>query len=372
MTPSFDSTLFIILTITGICTLILIAYYLIVFHIPNNKSTDNGTNIPISVIVAAKNERENLINHLPSLIGQNYPNFEIVVVNDGSYDGTKELLDQMALKEKKLSIVHIELEEQYQKGKKFALTLGIKAAKYEQLLFTDADCRPCSDQWIQLMANQFVSHDIVLGIAPLNTSNTLLGSIINFETLHTAIQYLGYANKKQTYMGVGRNLGYTKTIFFENKGFASHQHIMSGDDDLFIQEAAKNKSIGYSLDPNSFVYSDSPKKVKQWIKQKIRHLSTSKFYHLKFKLFLGIYALTQLVWYGSIITFLCLDLSLWYWIIPCIGLKWLIQWIIFGKFALQIQRKKIAFALPIYDILFSLYLLFFGIIKPFTKPTTWN
>lgn len=366
------TTQFIVFLIVALSTLVLALYYLTLFKV--NKPILIKTNFKegISVIVAAKNERENLTQNLTYLLNQDYINFEIIVVNDGSFDGTKKLLDDMALVHKKLKVVHLELKEQYQKGKKFAITMGIKAANNEHLLFTDADCKPNSTQWIQHMANLFNENDIILGIAPLNTKSNLLGSMISYETFHTAIQYLGYSLRDKTYMGVGRNLGYTKTLFFENKGFASHQHIMSGDDDLFIQEAAKNKKVGICFTEESLMYSDPPPSFVKWIKQKARHLSTSNEYRFVYKLILGFYSFSQILWFLSILSFLVLYPNFWYLIVGFVIVKWLIQWIIFGKFAIKINAKKIAYALPFYDILFSLYLILFGIIKPFIKPKTWN
>ena len=300
------TTQFIIFIIVAATTIVLALYYLTLFKVNATKPIKTNFKEGISVIIAAKNEQENLTQNLPHLLNQVYLNFEIIVVNDGSFDGTKKLLDDMALVYKNLKVVHLELEERYQKGKKFALTMGIKAAKNEHLLFTDADCKPNSNLWIQNMANFYTKNDIILGIAPLNTKSSLLGSVISYETFHTAIQYLGYSSRDKTYMGVGRNLGYTKTLFFESKGFASHQHIMSGDDDLFIQEAAKNKKVGICFAQDSFMYSDSPTSFSKWVKQKVRHLSTSKEYKFIYKLLLGLYSVAQIFWLISTISFLLL------------------------------------------------------------------
>lgn len=368
----FNTTQFVIFTIAASSTLILLLYYITLFRFKKSKSIDINFNQGISVIIAAKNERKNLIENIPLILNQSYENFEIIVVNDGSYDGTKEILDEMALIHNNLKPVHLEIEEQYQKGKKFALTIGIKAAKNEHLLFTDADCKPKSNLWIKNMAREYTNSDIILGVAPLNTKSNLLGSFVSYETFHTAIQYLGYAKQNKAYMGVGRNLGYKKSIFFENKGFASHQHIMSGDDDLFIQEVSAHKKVGFCFDTESLMYSDAPSSFGNWVKQKIRHMSTSNEYQFIYKLMLGLYSLSQIIWFSSIVIFLLVYPSYWYTVIGFVFLKWLIQWVIFGKFALKINARKITYFLPIYDILYTFYLIIFGLIKPFLKPKKWN
>lgn len=363
---------YILLGIGCISLLVLLVYYFYFFTKLKNEGVTENATIPISVIIAARNERENLEKNLMSILEQDYPNFEVVVINDGSWDGTKDFLKELSLSHQKLKIVTVELNEKFQRGKKFALTMGIKAASHEHLLFTDADCKPVSNQWIMAMASQFKHSEVVLGNSPLIVKNTLLGSIVNYETFHTAIQFLGYAKRGISYMGVGRNLAYTKSLFFKNKGFASHQHIMSGDDDLFVQEVATRKNTAICLDPNSFTQSDGHKNTSAWLKQKIRHLSTGKTYRGKFKVLLGLYSVFQLFIYLAAIALIVLNPTQWYIGSALLVLKWAIQWIIMYGPAKRLSYKKIGYALPYYDILYTLFLLFFGLAKPFLKPKTWN
>jgi biofilm PGA synthesis N-glycosyltransferase PgaC len=365
-------TSIILLAIAFTFLIILSLYYLFIFSQALKVDSKTSDQPPVSVIIAARNEFKNLQNNLASILGQNYPNYEVVVINDCSFDGTKDYLDDLAKSEPKLKIVTLAIDERFQKGKKFALTMGIKAATHERLLFTDADCRPAGDEWIATMAKSFVDNTITLGIAPLKTKKNLLGSIINYETLHTAIQYLGYARRNEAYMGVGRNLSYTKTIFFENKGFARHQHIMSGDDDLFVQQAAKSVKVNSVVSSNSFMYSNGPSDFGEFFKQKIRHLSTGKEYLPKYKMRLGIYSISQIMLYFTLISFLIYSSELWYLGVAILLTKWLIQWIVIGKIAIHLDAKKVAYALPYYDILYNFFLLTFGVAQVFIKPKTWN
>ncbi len=360
------------LTVAFICLITLSFYY--VFFFSQALKTDRTTSAqpPVSVVIAARNEFKNLQNNLAHILSQNYPDYEVVVINDCSFDATKEYLDKLAKSEPKLKIVNLTIDERFQRGKKFALTMGIKAATHERLLFTDADCKPAGDKWIATMAKSFVDNTITLGIAPLKTKKNLLGSIINYETLHTAIQYLGYARRNKAYMGVGRNLSYTKTIFFENKGFASHQHIMSGDDDLFIQQAAKSVQVNTVISADSFMYSPGPSDLGKFFKQKIRHLSTGKEYLSMYKAWLGMYSISQISLYLTVISFILYSSELWYIGAAILLVKWLIQWVVIGKTAVHLGAKKIAYALPYYDILYTFFLLTFGIAQVFIKPKTWN
>ena len=368
----FSMLSMVLLAVGALCLFILLFYYIFLFSkalLTASASTDQP---PVSVVIAARNELKNLQENIPSILHQNYPNYEVVVINDCSFDGTQDYLDELSKSEPRLKVVTLEIDERFQRGKKFALTMGIKAAAHERLLFTDADCKPQGDEWISSMAKSFRENTITLGLAPLTTNNSLLGSIIKYETLHTAVQYLGYANRDMAYIGVGRNLYYTKSLFFANKGFASHQHIMSGDDDLFVQQASLSASVNTVTAKESFTYSPGPRNLKAYFKQKIRHLSTGKEYSAKSKRWLGIYSLSHLGLYLTCILFISLNPEIWYIGLAVIILKWIVQWIIIGKIALHMGTKKVAYALPYYDILYTLFLLIFGIAQVFIKPKTWN
>ncbi|MDA8886614.1 glycosyltransferase [Bacteroidia bacterium] len=364
-----------VLLSTACLSLIILLFYYFYFFTGFSKIEKESSSLssgPVSVIIAARNEKNNLEKFLPEILNQEYPNFEVVLVNDGSHDGTKDFLKTLAENEPRLKVVTLEIDERFQRGKKFALTMGIKAASNECLLFTDADCYPTSPNWINAMASSFQDKSIVLGYGPLTVKNNMLGSIINYETFHTALQYIGYANRGKTYMGVGRNLAYTKTLFFDNKGFASHQHIMSGDDDLFIQEVATKDNVSICIDSQSYMTSQASTSIGDWIKQKIRHLSTGKEYKTSNKGLLGLYSIAQLIWYISLVLFTILFSHCWYISLGLAVFKWLLQWIVMYRPALLLNSKKVAYILPYYDILYTLFLFFFGITKLFVKPKTWS
>src|SRR5690606_33778770 len=122
-------------------------------------------------------------------------------------------------------------------GKKYGLTLGIKAASHEWILLTDADCRPNSRRWIRSMSRYFDEDtQFVLGFSPYRATAGLLNLFIRFETMLTAIQYFSFGWLGNPYMGVGRNLAYRKSKFLEEKGFNNFLHVTGGDDDLFVNQ----------------------------------------------------------------------------------------------------------------------------------------
>ena len=265
----------------------------------SNQSTEQ---LPVSVIIAAHNEDYNLQNNLPSILNQNYPNFEVVVVNHTSNDTTSEILMDLQRKFNNLKVVNIEQDLNFFKGKKFPLSIGIKSAKNEILLLTDADCKPASDHWISSIASNYTSNtEVVLGYGPYNKRDGLLNKLIRYDTFIIAMQYFSYALMGKPYMGVGRNLSYRKSTFYKNKGFTSHYNILSGDDDLFIKQVSTKFNTKIDVSENSFMYSEPKYTFSDWFRQKQRHLSTSKAYSTLFKLLLGGYSISQLLLYITLV-----------------------------------------------------------------------
>ena len=350
----------------------LISYYLYFFlKLVRHKEQSQSSLPPVSIIVAARNERPNLSKNLPLLLAQDYPDFEVVVVNDGSFDGSADLLNSFQSSNAHLKLVDLKIDERYQKGKKFALTMGIKAASNEQLLFTDADCKPSGKQWIRRMMEVKGSKPIVLGYAPLRYKFSLWAPFSYYETFHTAIQYLSYALRSLSYMGVGRNLSYTKGLFFANKGFASHQHLLSGDDDLFIQEVASANNVAICTHDQSFMYSDAPGGFISFIRQKRRHYSTSKHYSTRFKLLLSWYAFAQFFWTAAAVASIFLP-AYWFILFPILGFKWLLLWPIMIQLGRRLKTPWAGYLLPLFDLLFSLYLLISAFIIRFSAPKRWK
>lgn len=281
-------------------TFIQIFFYTVIFSrlVFYKNKTVNNIKQGVSVIICARNEAENLKKYLPTVLEQKYPDFEVIVVNDASIDETETVLKSFQHKYKNLYITNIDRDYNYKQGKKLALTVGIKAAKNEILLLTDADCIVDSEFWIEKIVGNFDENtEIVLGYGGYLKQRGLLNKIIRYDTLFVAIQYLSFAILGVPYMGVGRNLAYKKSLFFKNKGFATHLNVASGDDDLFINEVANKKNTRIVVDKQSFTHSNPKRKIKEWFIQKRRHFSTSKYYKFKHKFLLGLEPLSRILFY---------------------------------------------------------------------------
>ena len=306
-----------LLSIFGVALLIQLFYYLFFFaKLALHKVIEEETHElpPVSVVMAARDEYHNLIKFLPKILSQDYPDFEVIVVNDSSTDETETLLIELSNKFKNLRYTNIPENEKFKHGKKLAVTVGIKAAANENLLFIDADCYPAGKDWIRLMSTRFSKQKtIVLGYGRYESRKGFLNTLIRYETLFTAIQYFSFAIKGKPYMGVGRNLAYSKSLFFENKGFASHYHIQTGDDDLFINEVADKKNTAVEYSSESHTISLPKESYLGWIKQKQRHLISGSFYKRSTKIKLANELISRVVFYGTLLA-LCL-LSEWIWII---------------------------------------------------------
>lgn len=303
----------------------LILHYLlfhgrIIFH----KDGFGDFSRPVSVIICAHNEAVNIRQYLPKVLAQKYPEFEVLVVNDNSTDETEEELKVLSQKCPNLRVVEFS-GEKVSKGKKEALLFGIENAQHEHLVFADADCIPSSPFWLECMASQFSKKEIVLGVSPYIFKNNLAGWLTRWETFLTSLQYLSFAKAGMTYMGVGRNLAYSKDVYESSSKMKDHLHIPSGDDDLLISEVACAKNVGLVVKPEAFTYSEAPQTLKEWWRQKRRHLSTSYHYKPKQAFFLGAFGLAQLLFY-----LLTLPLVFQFWE------NSLFQIVLWGKLALQL------------------------------------
>ncbi len=240
----------------------------------------------VSVIVCARNEGYNLKPYIQSLLTQDYPCYELIIVNDGSEDNTQTVIDAYAALDKRVKTTFVPCGARVRSTKKLGLTLAAKAAQYDYLLLTDADCRPESTHWISEMVAPLADSEIVLGYGAYFKQNSLLNSVIQYETLFNGLHFLGAAASGKPYMGVGRNLAYRKDTFFDNGGFAHLMSAQAGDDDLFVNKVATKKNTTAVYSRESVTWSVPKTTWKAWWQQKRRHLSVSNGYNQKTKLHL--------------------------------------------------------------------------------------
>lgn len=265
---------------------------------------------PLSVVICARNEAENLGKFLPAVLEQDYPSFEVVVVNDCSEDNSFDILGGMMNRYPHLKVSTIQKDPGFAHTKKLAMLIGIKAAKNDLLVFTDADCQPVSKLWLREVASGAAGKaDLIIGYGGYIPEKSFLNSYIRYETMFTAMQYFGMAMAGVPYMGVGRNLAYRRSYFFDRGGFGPHNHIMTGDDDLFVNRnaTADNCSLMHSHD--SFTRSVAQENIVAWAKQKRRHFSAAAYYRQGDKVRLALEPLSRVAYYGLLVTLLIILVS---------------------------------------------------------------
>ena len=356
-----------------IVSLGLLLFYYGYFFLKLNtyKASVSTFNEPISIIVCAKNECHNLKDKLPAILNQDYPNYEIIVVNDQSIDDTAVLLNELGKQYPNLVVVTIEKHINKRPGKKLALTLGIKTAKYEHLLLTDADCLPNSKNWTMQMCSNFNSADIVLGYGGYEKKKGLLNKLIRFDTFNVAQQYLSYALAGQTYMGVGRNMAYKKSLFFENKGFANHLHIASGDDDLFIQEIATKNNVSIEITEQAHTTSSVIEKWGEWAYQKRRHITTAPLYKTKFKVLLALYPYAQFIFFTAILLLFSLKAPMQF-CMTLLGAKISLSYLVNYKAMKALRVMDLYWIHPVYEIVYLCIQGIFVLLNIISKPKKWS
>ena len=358
-----------------VITAIQIFYYLLLFRrLAFYKAPIKTSSIsqPVSVIICARDEAANLAKNLPGILVQDYKTtHEIIVVNDNSTDETKYIIDEYKRSFKNLINIELTQEAKLIMGKKFPLSMGIKSAKYETLILTDADCVPASEFWVQQIQDAYNDDiEIILGYGAYHKHAGILNKLIRFETFHSALQYFSYALAGMPYMGVGRNLSYKREVFMRSKGFSSINMIPSGDDDLFINKVATKKNTAIMIDPASHTLSEPRKSWNDWMRQKYRHYTTSKYYKPKHKFWLGLYSLSLGLLYPLFAA--SVVLYIWWIALAVLSFKLIIQAIILKKTMKKLNEND----LWPYFILLDIWMFFYYIITLpaiFKKPKQkWN
>ncbi len=368
---SFESVLLWCFAFFLVVQLFYLFFYYMRLAMYKKKNTSDALP-PVSVIICARNEDHTLPQFLPAVLTQDYPAFEVVVVNDCSFDNTSDVLREFEKKYAHLRVITIKEDEYYTHGKKLAVTVGIKGASHETLVFTDADCRPESDRWLRMMVRNYTEgKEVVLGYGAYAKNGSLLNKLIRFDAVMIAAQYFSFALAGIPYMGVGRNLSYKKSLFFRNKGFKTHYHIESGDDDLFVNETATSKNTAVEIAPESFTVSVPKKKFSEWVQQKRRHLTTGKRYGFADKFHLG------MIWFSQWMLFVCFISLLvvqfqFYIVLSSFVFRYLLQMLIFNGIFKKLHARDLLGFMPVLEIFFMVFYPVLALTRRTNKKNKWK
>jgi biofilm PGA synthesis N-glycosyltransferase PgaC len=325
----------------------------------------------VSLIICARNEADNLSRYLDRILNQTYRSLEIILVLHKSSDNSFNILSSL---QRRYSHLHIVVCDDERAGKKFALAKGIEQAKHQVLLLTDADCVPASPDWVRgMVASMQDDTQIVLGVAPYDEAPGLLNIWVRFEAWYTALQYLSLALAGHPYMGVGRNLAYRKSLYEGSGGFRSHEHLASGDDDLFVNATAKRGKVEIRLHPKTYVYSTPKTTWWDYYRQKTRHFTTGSEYKIKDKIILNLLTMSHLLHFflgGALLIF---KISIMFALLGYavrMGVVIVVGSVILGK----MQHRSLRIWLPVLDGLLVLYYLVFAPLVLMNNDNTqrWN
>ncbi|MCI1647426.1 MAG: glycosyltransferase [Bacteroides sp.] len=386
-TFTFDTIEQILLAVVGILFIVQSLYYLLVYnriHLRNRAVKKENVHFneelsPVSVIICASEEVDNLRNNLTAVLRQDYPQFEVIVINDGNTDESADYLTLLSERYRNLYHSFVPDSSRYISRKKLAITLGIKASKYDWVVFTEANCRPESNQWLRMLARNFTSRaQVVLGYSGYERGNKWVHKKISFDNLFTSMRYLGMALAGHPYMGIGRNMAYRKELFYAQKGFSTYLNLQRGDDDLFINQIATTENTRVEIDKDAIVRMQPVPRTKDWKEEKIGYRSTGKYYHGIQRHLIGMETASRLLFHLSWITTVVVGLLNKNWIIPAIVfflflLRFTMQAIIINTTAKELnEKRRYYFSLPLFDILQPLQSLQWNLYCLFRKKSDFT
>lgn len=322
----------------------------------------------LSVVVCSHNDVRELKKNLLLLLNQQYEIFEVIVVDDHSEDGTAEWLTKIS--SEKLRV--ITLRNNKKPGKRWALAEGISAARYEWVVLTDADCMVSEHLWLKKLAGYFTEEYIgYVGYGPYIRSSGFLNCLIRFDTAHIALLFLSSAAAGFPYMGVGRNMGWHRSVIPLLVQVLKQLPTSSGDDDLVLQTMRNYGKILAIADPDTFVYSEPKKTCLSWLRQKTRHHTTGWMYHWKDKLWLGAWQISRLTFYPLCFTCIMLD----YFPLLGFGAFLLRSVFVWGWMAVRFNKlleKDLILYIPLLDIIHTFVLPVFSLLSAGKKSRPWK
>lgn len=379
---TFNTAELILLSAAGVLLIVQLIYYLGLYNRIHTHNLAVGKDEvhfgrelpPLSVVICARNESENLRRNLPAILKQDYPDFEVIVINDGSTDESEDLLSE--LEEEYPNLYHSFTPDsaRYISRKKLALTLGIKASKYDWLVFTEADCTPVSDKWLRRIARNFTpSTDIVLGYSGYERGKGWLHKRVSFDSLFTSLRYLGFALAGKPYMGIGRNLAYRKELFFKVKGFSTHLNMQRGEDDLFINQIANENNTRVETSPDSVIRMQPVERYKDWKEEKVSYMATARFYKGSQHWLLGLETATRLLFYVACLSGIVFGILSFHWLAAGLALLlWIVRYsaqaYVINKTANEMgDNRSYYFTLPVFDIIRPLQSLKFRLYRLYRR-----
>ena len=351
---------------------IIYLFFFLLFSFSKEKQINNSKEkLPVSVILYTKNNEQIIEESFSKLINQTYPNFEVVIIDNASSDETPTILEELAVKFSNLKIVTVENNEAFWSNKKYALTLGVKAATHEHIIFTEVDSTPVSNNWLNSMAQKFSEEkEIIIGYTKYeNKRFSFFGLLVRFE--HLLHHILAFTNNKfgSAFNASEKNFGYTKSSFFKAKGYINHLKIQASHSDLFLKDATTKSNTTYTVKPTSFMVKSLPDSFSEWFNNLQLKSFNKKYYKAKHQLIINLFSFSRVLFYPLAIILAILN---WKLIIPFIASYYVLFYLVVGKSAQKLKERQLIYFLPIIDIFIVCIQFSIFITNRISKPTVWK
>lgn len=234
-----------------------------------------------SIVITAHDNANELERNLPTILSQIYePGYEVIVVDESSTDNTEDVLKLMKKRFTNLYTTFIPESSHYLSRKKLALTIGIKAAKNEWIILTDADCRPQSENWLKAISGYCTEDkDMVIGYTNYRHEAKCF---YRFERMLISCYLLHTANANMPYRYNGNNLALRKSVFMAHNGFLKNLKFLRGEYDFIVNEYAQHGRTAIAISQDSIMRQDRPSR-KSWTDTGVYYMETRRHLHRSFR-----------------------------------------------------------------------------------------
>ena len=370
--PEQSFVFWLLVSFAAIALVQLIYFWLLFVRLAFYKKTFEETEEkPVSVVIIANNQYRDVNENLAAFLEQAHRKYEVVLVVDNSEDGTMELAEEFTAKYPHLRIVELTQSLNWFSGRKFPLSLGIKSAYSDLILLTDITCRPANDHWITQMTSAMQpGREIVLGYSSWRTTSKI-NKWLRFTAFYDALLYLSAALSGIAFKGIGRNLSYTRELFYRNKGFSAHYTIIAGDDELFVNKTATRKNVSVQLSAASRIDQVRPVTFRQWLQSEQTRLRIRRYFKLGHRLLIVTYNASLLLFY-AIFTALLMLKAPWISVAAIFALRLINQLILFGLIQKRLHEKNLLLLTPLFEILLLLIDFFIRLRLLFSPKRKWH
>jgi biofilm PGA synthesis N-glycosyltransferase PgaC len=336
------------------------------------KPNPNKTQHPVSVIVYTRNQASVLPAHLDTILEQDYPDFEVVLVNDCSWDETDDFLRDFAPQHARLKVVNVPEQDRFRTNKKFAISMGIKAAQYEHLLFNQVGAIPQSKKWIkEMQANFDTGAELLVGHTVLKPGKGLGRFFARYDLFISSLNALAFAKKGKAYLASGCNMAYLKSVFFRGKGFAAHMHIPFGEDQFFVNQHAHSKNTRVEIRPGAQVKTDDYEGFGQHVKFRLKQMRAIDSYNFLRKLMLGVQSASALLFYVFLVLLFALGFD-WRLLLAAYLLRLLVFFAVYFKVFKTLGYRDLKWWFPVLDFFYCLYLFVLSVMLVFNTNSQWR